>query len=377
MNPTVERLAVAAYTVPTAGGPESDGTLEWESTTMVVVEAAAGGAQGIGYSYAHAAAGALIEDALAPAVVGGDALSPAAASARMRQRTRNLGQPGLASCAVSAVDVALWDLKAKLLGLPLVDLLGAVRESVPVYGSGGFTSESAGELEAQLGGWAAEGIRRVKMKVGRRPEEDPERVAAARRAVGPEVELMVDANGAFSPAQALALAERFAEHGVTWFEEPVSSDDAAGLAWLCRRAPPGMEIAAGEYAWRLDDFRQLLAADAVDVLQADATRCGGVTGFLAAAALGEAHHRPLSAHCAPALHVALGCACAPLRHLEWFADHVRIERAFFDGAPEPIAGEVRPDRSRPGLGLELRREEVERYRAGRRSSRRAGARPEE
>lgn len=362
MTVPIDRVATAAYTVPTEGGPESDGTLEWDSTTMVVVEVGGGGERGLGYSYTQRAAAVLVEDVLAPLVAGGDAMAPGAAFARIREATRNLGQPGLAACAVSAVDVALWDLKARLLGVSLVDLLGPVREVVPVYGSGGFTSLSVEALGEQLAGWVAEGIPRVKMKIGREPEDDPARVAAARRAIGPEAGLFVDANGAYTPRQALAMAERFAADGVSWFEEPVSSDDVPGLRWLRDRAPAGVEIAAGEYGWRLVDFQRLLAAGAVDVLQPDATRSGGVTGFLAASTLCEAHHTPASAHTAPALHAHLGCACPSVRHVEWFFDHVRIERMLFDGLPELIDGALRPDRSRPGHGLELRRADAERWR---------------
>ncbi|HEX6203041.1 MAG TPA: enolase C-terminal domain-like protein [Thermoanaerobaculia bacterium] len=362
MSVRIESLTTAAYTVPTEGGPESDGTLVWDSTTMVVVEAAGGGERGLGFSYTHRAAALLVDDLLAPLVTGGDALAPGAAFARMREATRNLGQPGLAACAVSAVDVALWDLKTRLLETSLVDLLGPVREAVPVYGSGGFTSLSVEALGEQLAGWIAAGIPRVKMKIGRQPADDPARVAAARRAIGPEAELFVDANGAYTRRQALAMAERFAADGVSWFEEPVLSDDVDGLRWLRDRAPAGVEIAAGEYGWRLVDFERLLAAGAVDVLQPDATRCGGVTGFLAAAGLCTAHHTPASAHTAPALHAHLGCACPPVRHVECFHDHVRIERMFFDGLPELVDGALRPDRSRPGHGLELRRADVERWR---------------
>lgn len=362
MTIPVQSATTAAYTVPTEDGPESDGTLVWDSTTMVVVEVAGGGERGLGFSYTHRAAAVLIDDLLAPLVTGGDALAPAAAFARMREATRNLGQPGLAACAVSAVDVALWDLEARLLETSLVDLLGPVREAVPVYGSGGFTSLSVEALGEQLAAWVAEGIPRVKMKIGRQPADDPARVAAARRAIGPEAELFVDANGAYTRRQALAMAERFAADGVSWFEEPVSSDDVDGLRWLRDRAPAGIEITAGEYGWRLVDFQRLLAAGAVDVLQPDATRCGGVTGFLAASTLCAAHHTPASAHTAPALHAHLGCACPPVRHVEHFHDHVRIERMFFDGLPELAAGALRPDRSRPGHGLELRRADAERWR---------------
>jgi L-alanine-DL-glutamate epimerase-like enolase superfamily enzyme len=261
------------------------------------------------------------------------------------------------------VDVALWDLKAKLLGQPLFRLLGAARAAAPVYGSGGFTSYGDKQLRDQLGGWAGQGIPRVKMKVGTRPEQDLDRAKAARAAVGDRVELFVDANGAYSRKQALAFAGRFADLGVTWFEEPVSSDDLDGLRLLRDRGPAGMDVAAGEYGYQPLYFRRMLEAGAVDVLQADASRCGGITGFLKTADLCEAFGLPLSAHCAPALHLHPCCAVtADFRHLEYFHDHARIERMLFDGAAVPVNGELRPDPARPGLGLEFKRKDAERFR---------------
>jgi L-alanine-DL-glutamate epimerase-like enolase superfamily enzyme len=272
-----------------------------------------------------------------------------------------LGRPGITAMAVSAVDSALWDLKARLLDLPLVTLLGSAHDSVPVYGSGGFTSYSIERLQEQLAGWADQGIPRVKMKIGTHPDEDLERVRAARNAIGPEVELFVDANGAYNRKQALAFAEAFAELHVAWFEEPVSSDDLDGLHLLRDRAPAGMDIAAGEYGYELDYFRRMLAAEAVDVLQADATRCGGITGFLGVVPLCQAQHLELSAHCAPSLHVPACCATPPLRHLEYFHDHARIEQMLFDGALTPIRGALHPDLSQPGLGLEFKHQDAEQY----------------
>jgi L-alanine-DL-glutamate epimerase-like enolase superfamily enzyme len=346
----VERLEVATFTIPT-DAPESDGTLEWDSTTLVVVHAEAGGERGLGYTYAHAAAATLIDDTFRELVEGRDAFAIPAVWEELGRRARNMGRPGIAACAISAVDVALWDLKARLLEVPLCALLGQARASAPVYGSGGFTSYDVGRLGEQLAGWCAEGIERVKMKVGREPADDVARVEAARRAIG-AAELFVDANGAYTPKQALAFADRFAEHGVSWFEEPVSSADFDGLRLMRERAPAGMDIAAGEYAYVPADFRNLLGA--VDCLQADATRCLGITGFLRAAALAAAHDLDLSAHTAPSLHLHACLAVPRLRHLEWFHDHVRIERSFFDGFVEPVAGELRPDLSRPGHGLELK-----------------------
>jgi L-alanine-DL-glutamate epimerase-like enolase superfamily enzyme len=320
-----------------------------------------GGGSGIGYTYAHGCIVGLIQTMLAKAVCGLDAMDVPRAWAAMQHAVRNIGRGGLAASAIAAVDTALWDAKAKLLGLPLVRLLGARRDAVPIYGSGGFTSYTDTELRDQLGGWVhRDGCRWVKMKIGSEPARDPERMAAAREAIG-EAALFVDANGAFAPRQALDMASRAAAFGVLWFEEPVSSDDLAGLRRVRERAPEGMDIAAGEYAYTTDYVRRMLQSGAVDVQQADLTRCAGITGFMQAGALCEAHHTDFSAHCAPAIHLHAACAVPRLRHQEWFHDHVRIEAMLFDGAPVPRDGMIAPDLSRPGLGLEFRRADAARF----------------
>jgi L-alanine-DL-glutamate epimerase-like enolase superfamily enzyme len=354
----VREVQASAFTVPT-DRPESDGTMEWDSTTLVLVEVEAGGVTGIGWTYCAQAAAHLVDELLAEVVSGRNALDVGGAQLAQRAALRNAGYPGIGSSAVAAVDVALWDLKAKLLDLPLVSLLGAVHEEVPVYGSGGFCSYSDGQLAEQLAGWVEEGIPRVKMKIGREPERDPVRVRVARDAVGDDAALYVDANGAFAVKEALRIAWEFAAFDVTWFEEPVTSYDLDGLRLLRERSPVGMDIAAGEYAYTPADFRSLLGA--VDCLQADATRCGGISGFLEAGSLAAAYELELSGHTAPTIHAHAACALPKLRHLEWFHDHVRIERMFFDGFLEPQDGVLRPDRSRPGLGVELRRADAERY----------------
>jgi L-alanine-DL-glutamate epimerase-like enolase superfamily enzyme len=358
---TVEGLEASAYRIPT-DLPESDGTLAWDHTTLVVVEATAAGVRGLGFGYADVATARLIADELATVVRGQDAMAVPGIWGAMVRAIRNLGRPGVASMAIAAVDAALWDLKARLLDLPLVTLLGAVRDGVRVYGSGGFTSYSVAQLREQLGAWIGEGIPRVKMKIGRHPTDDLERVCAARQAIGTAAELFVDANGAYGRKQALAFAEAFAEYDVGWFEEPVSSDDLEGLRLLRDRAPAGMDIAAGEYGYDLYYFRRMLQAGAVDVLQADATRCGGITGFLRVAALCEAYGVPLSAHTAPSLHAHPCCALAAVRHVEYFHDYVRIEHMLFDGALTPVDDALHPDLSRPGMGLEFKRPDAERYR---------------
>jgi L-alanine-DL-glutamate epimerase-like enolase superfamily enzyme len=348
----IERLEVSTHEIPT-DAHESDGTLEWDSTTIVIVQAHAGGATGIGYTYTDAAAAQLVEGKLQEAVNGVDAMEVRAAWQAMSRALRNVGRPGLGFMALSAVDLALWDLKARLLGQPLADILDAAHESVPVYGSGGFCSYSDEQLAAQLRGWADDGIPRVKIKVGREPDRDRERVAVARDAVGDQVDLYVDANGALTRQQALEWSDVYAsEFAVKWFEEPVSSDDLEGLAFLRDNSPPGIEIAAGEYGDVLPYFERM--APTVDCLQADVTRCGGITGLLEVAAVAHAHELDVSAHCAPAISAHAFCAVERLRHLEYFHDHVRVEHELFDGVLVPEDGRLTPDRSRPGNGLSLK-----------------------
>ncbi|MFG2666105.1 enolase C-terminal domain-like protein [Streptomyces sp. NPDC048387] len=363
----VERIEAAAYTVPTEV-PEGDGTLAWDATTAVVVEAWAGGVHGLGWTYAPAATAHLVRELLAGVVTGRDAFGVAGLHESMCRAVRNAGRPGVASCAISAVDVALWDLKARLLGLPLADLLGVVCPEVPVYGSGGFTTEPDTRLRAQLESWVhGLHIPRVKIKIGqdrgRAAGRDLARVALARQVIGPDAELYVDANGAYARGQALRVGRELSAYEVCWFEEPVSSDDLAGLRMLRDRLDS--DVAAGEYGYDLPYFARMTDAGAVDCLQADATRCGGITEWLRVAALARARGLELSAHCAPHVH-AHPAACVPnFRHVEWFRDHARLEPLLFEGEGllDPSGGTVRPAASgAPGLGLALRRSGVEEYR---------------
>ncbi|NKY48952.1 enolase C-terminal domain-like protein [Nocardia vermiculata] len=357
----IDSLQSVAYTIPT-DAPESDGTLAWESTTLVIVTAAAGGRTGIGYTYAGPAAVTIVGGKLADAVIGREASTPAASWSAMQHAVRNLGKPGLVAEAISAVDIALWDLRARLLDEPLSRTVGAIHDATPIYGSGGFTSYDNTQLADQLSGWAAAGVPRVKMKVGRDPDADIGRLAAARSAIGDQVELFVDANGAYTRKQALWWAQYFGDQGVRWLEEPVSSDDLAGLRHLREHGPGGLDIAAGEYGYHLPYFQAMLDAEAVDCLQADVTRCLGISGVLRVAALCDARGLDLSLHCAPQVSAHVGTAIWHLRHLEYFHDHVRIENMAFDGVLRPHAGALRPDRDRPGHGLEFDPRALDRYR---------------
>ena len=354
---TIHAIAVSTYRVPTIG-PQADGTASWDATEVVVVQLSAASASGLGWSYCPVAAGSLIEQVLAPLVLHTDAFDLAGTWTRMIEAVRNAGRPGLVSMAVAAVDTALWDLKARLLDVPLHTLLGPVRDAVPVYGSGGFVSQNDTELVAQLNGWVHDlGITRVKIKVGQdwgsQPARDLARTELARRTVGDDVELFVDANGGYSPGQARRLGRAYDDLGVSWFEEPLSSDDLPGLAAL--RGVLRCDIAAGEYIDGVRTATRMVAAGAVDCLQLDVTRCAGITEWLRCTAVAAGFGLDVSGHCAPSLHVAPAMAVTNLRHLEYFADHARLEPMLFHGVLQPDGGMLRPT-SEIGNGLGLRPE---------------------
>jgi L-alanine-DL-glutamate epimerase-like enolase superfamily enzyme len=362
--PVVEDVTAAAYEVPTER-PEADGTLAWSSTTLVVVHVTGGGRAGIGYTYADAACKPLIDGKLRAAIAGHDVFETGGAWQAMVRAIRNLGRPGVASCAISAVDAALWDLKATLLAVPVSRLLGQCRDAVPIYGSGGFTTYDEPAARAQLEQWTGEwGIPRVKIKIGesRGTDEarDLARIAFARQVIGPDADLYVDANGGYTRKQAVRMAHAMAAHGVTWFEEPVSSDDLDGLREVRDQVDP--DVTAGEYGYDLAYFARMVDARAVDCLQADVTRCGGITEWLRAAAVAAGRGLQVSGHCAPSLHAHVAAAVPNLRHLEYFHDHVRIESMLFDGALDPHGGALHPDPARPGLGLALKAADAERFR---------------
>jgi L-alanine-DL-glutamate epimerase-like enolase superfamily enzyme len=362
--PAVDEVTAAVYEIPT-DRPEADGTLAWSSTTLVVARVAGGGQTGLGYTYGSGACKPLIEGALAAAVTGRGVLDTGAALQAMVRAVRNVGRPGLVSYAISAVETALWDLKGRLLGVPVCSLLGAVRDAVPVYGSGGFTTYDAAAARAQLERWTGDlAIPRVKIKIGESwgtaQARDLARIAFARSVIGPEAELYVDANGGYTRKQAVRVARAMAEQDVTWFEEPVSSDDLDGLREVRDQVDP--DVTAGEYGYDLPYFARMVDARAVDCLQVDVTRCGGITEWLRAAAVAAARGLQVSGHCAPNLHAHVAAAAANLRHLEYFHDHARIETMLFDGALDPSGGVLRPDLSRPGLGLALKDANGARYR---------------
>ena len=359
-NIKIQNAEVSAYTIPTQT-PEADGTLEWNSTTLVLVEVAAADKTGIGYTYANSVAAHFIHHTLKEHIVNQNVLNVSAITNSLIHHTRNNGNTGLVMMAISAVDNALWDLKAKLFDVPLSILLGQEKEKILLYGSGGFTSYTDQQLQQQFEDWMEQGIKFLKMKIGTHPEKDVQRVKAARKVIGENAELFVDANGAYTAKQALQKAEEFTAYNVTWFEEPVTSDNLDGLHFLREHAPSQMNIAAGEYGYNLYYFKKMLSSKSVDVLQADATRCGGITGFLKAGILCESFQLPFSSHCAPALHLHAALALPSFYIAEYFFDHVRIESMLFDGVSPPADGYLKPDLTRPGFGIEFKNKDAEKY----------------
>lgn len=356
------RLEAHAYQIPT-DAPEGDGTLTWSSTTLVLVRASDGATAGIGWTYGPAAIAAVVTDLMAPAVAHLDPDDVPAAWLAMQHQLRNAGRPGIAGMALSAADNAIWDLKARRLGVPLARLLGTARRRVPVYGSGGFTTYDAERQHRQLAGWVHdEGIPRVKIKIGEssgtEARRDLDRMAAARRTIGDDAELYVDANGGYRRKQAIRLMRAATDLDVRWYEEPVSSDDLDGLGLVRDHVLP--DVAAGEYGYDLVYFQRM--APYVDCLQIDVTRCGGITELLRAASVAAAVGLDVSTHCAPHQHLTVAAALPNLRHMEWFHDHVRIESMLFDGAVAAPGGLAPVNLDAPGHGLALRTGEAEPYR---------------
>jgi L-alanine-DL-glutamate epimerase-like enolase superfamily enzyme len=359
----IESIDARAYTIPT-DAPEADGTAAWQATTLIVVRVHAAGVTGTGWTYGAAGCAALVDELLAGVVTGRDALAVPGAWAAMVRAARNATRAGAVGYAISAVDVALWDLKARLLDVPLAALFGVVHDTVPVYGSGGFTTYSDEHMVQQLTGWAHDqAIPRVKIKIGESWGADEARdlasIARAREVIGPDTELYVDANGGYQRKQAVRIGHAMAEWDVRWFEEPVSSDDLDGLREVRDRV--AADVTAGEYGTDITYFRRMCAHEAVDCLQIDATRCGGYTEWLRSAAVAASFGLTVSGHCAPNLHAPVAAATPNLRHLEWFHDHVRIESTLFTGSLDPAGGTVTPT-DRPGHGMALAEDAAQRYR---------------
>jgi L-alanine-DL-glutamate epimerase-like enolase superfamily enzyme len=277
-----------------------------------------------------------------------------------------VGRRGMTTRAIGGIDNALWDLRAKFAGMPLYVMLGGYRSKIPTYITGGYYERDKGlrELERELASNVDAGAKAIKMKVGALSlREDAERVAVARRAVGPDVKLMVDANCAYSLPDAIRFAKMLEPHDIFWFEEPIGNDDYDGHRRLAEST--FVPIASGENEYTRFGFRDLMQQRAVSILNPDALVMGGISEFMKVAAMAQAMNVDIAPHGPQELHVHLACAISNGLLLE-----------FYGPAVDPMFGQVylhtlalNDDGSvsapeEPGTGIELNRASLERFRVG-------------
>lgn len=349
---SIDKLEVKYFEIPTET-PERDGTLEWLSTGLVTLELYSGSHKGLGYTYAdRATASFLVEHAL-PYLKGKDESQHFLMLDVLKRKYRNLGNAGVTSMALSAVDIALWDLRASVLNISIQNLLGIRRECTPFYGSGFFLDDNSQDLMRQLEKFQNMGIDSFKMKIGDGFNSDISRMKDMRMRIGDEASLFVDANGYYGHKEALELSREMEKFNVSWFEEPISSDDINGLQFLKDRFPFKVNLVAGEYCYQITDVLRLIESKAVDIIQVDATRCEGVTGAMRASQLAHAYNLPVSTHCAPLLHGNIGLSLENLYISEHFYDHTRIEEKYFTHKGSYIDGAYWPSSDQIGFGWDL------------------------
>ena len=360
--------SIDTYLVETAvKGKFSDSTRKVETIGFVVVDIATDeGLHGLGVTYNEVGGEAvkeMIDKALAPKLLGRDPLATETLYEETFHYMRGVGRKGLAFCAYSPIDLALWDIKGKLLGLPLYRLLGGSRREVPIYGSGGWVSYSKDELVEEARGMVAQGYKHIKVKVGvnggKDLREDVRRIAAVREAVGPAIGIMLDANNAFTSATAVQLANRLREYDILFFEEPVLADDLPGLARF--RQGTDIPLATGEHEYTRYGVRDLLLNQAVDVLQVDITRSGGFTEMLKVAALAQTWNVGFAPHGMEHMHMHLVAALPNAMFLERLLVFEPVAEIAFKNSPLPKNGMLTlPDE--PGLGLTLNYDNLPRAR---------------
>jgi L-alanine-DL-glutamate epimerase-like enolase superfamily enzyme len=319
-----------------------------------------------GFAPAQGEAKGIIEGALKSILVGQDPIWHEKLWDDMFWRVRGYGRKGVAFTAISAIDIALWDLKAKAFGVPLYRLLGPVTDTVPIYGSGGWTHFTEEELVKEQTGYVERGIPRVKMKVakdfGKSEGEDLKRLAAVRKAIGDDVELFVDGNNGYYAKQAIAMGRRFEDFNVRWFEEPVLADDIAGLAAIAKAIT--IPVATGEHEYTKYGFKDLISQGGADIVQPDVGRVGGVTEWMKVAHLAHAFNLPVAPHAVQLVHLHLACATPNLRVVEYLGFSEETDKLWYADFPQPKDGMWSPYPDKPGLGLELNPKTVEQYRVG-------------
>lgn len=349
----IERVTTSYYRVPIEpSGDAGHGLLDHEE--LILVEVFADGLVGEGYAYTIGRGGraiqALIEHDLAPLLVGQDAADVEGLWRRMWRGLLYVGRGGLLAFAVAALDIALWDLRGLREGRPLWQLAGGTSRSIPAYGSGVDLPKPLDGLLRQVEGFLARGFPGVKVKIGRPdPADDEARVAAVRRLIGDAVDLMIDANMAWSPDEALERGQRLAAYRPRWFEEPSPPELVEGHTRLARTLP--MPIAVGESLHSVEEFRRYVEAGAVGVVQIDPVTNGGITPALEVLRLADAAGLPTSSHYTDELSAHLLCASANPIYLE---KHAFALDPYLERPQAVVGGAVRPTDD-PGTGMRFDR----------------------
>jgi L-alanine-DL-glutamate epimerase-like enolase superfamily enzyme len=358
----IEHIETNYYRLPLeAVGDAGHGILDSEELITLTVHAE--GLVGHGYSYTIGRGGhairALIDHDLTPLLIGQDARDIEGLWRLMWQRLLYVGRGGLASFAIAAVDVALWDLRGLSERKPLYALFGAEARDIPAYGSGVDLPKSLDELLKQTEGFLARGFPGVKVKIGRRdPREDETRVGAVRKLIGDGVDLMVDANMTWSTAEALERGRRLEQFGLYWYEEPTIPEDVAGHAHLAREMD--VPIAIGESLHSPHEFQRYVDEQAVEILQIDPITNGGITASLQALRMADAAGLATSSHYTDELSAHLLCASRNPVYLE---KHAFALDPYLEQPQQVEKGRVRPTET-AGTGLRFDVRALEPYRAG-------------
>ena len=357
MTHAIKDIKVHLVSAPITAG-FSDATRKVETIGFTIVRVTTDqGLEGIGVTY-HEVGGeatkVLIEKNFAPRLIGADPLATEVIWRDFTQYLRGIGRKGLMFCALSAIDIALWDLKGKIFGLPLYRLLGGNKSEVPVYASGGWTSYADDELVEEITGMVRDGYQMVKFKVGveggHNIRRDVRRVAAVRDAVGPEIGIMLDANNCWDAATGVQFANRVRDLDIMWLEEPVPADDIPGLARF--RRGTDIPLATGEHEYTKFGVRDLILGEAADIIQVDGARAGGYTEMLKIAALTEAWNLGFAPHAMENIQAHLVSAVPNALFLERLLMFEEITASVFKDVPVPVNG-MMPIPDKPGLGLEL------------------------
>jgi len=357
MQHKISKVDVHLVSVPIKAG-FSDATRKVETVGYTIVRIATDqGLEGFGITY-HEVGGeatkSLILKNMAPKLIGRSPLETEVIWQEFFHYLRGVGRKGLMFCALSAVDIALWDLKGKIVNLPLYKLLGGNKTKIPVYSSGGWTSYADQELVDEMKSMVKQGYSLIKFKVGveggRNPRRDLERVRKVREGVGPEIGLLLDANNCWDSATAVQFANNVREYNIMLLEEPVFADDIPGLARF--RRGTDIPLATGEHEYTKFGVRDLVLNEAADIVQTDGARAGGYTESLKIAAITQAWNLKFAPHALENIHIHLVSAVPNALFLERLLLYEEITAQVYKNAPLPVNGFMEiPDL--PGLGLEL------------------------